>query len=601
MTENTKNKPSIKSVSKLFFQGQYHAILQIYKEHPLSLQEEDIPFLIGALSFLGKTLEAEEIFKTRDAGFSEKAKAASLFYLGIGITRKSQYLKARKIFRKNHSLYGDSENPEIAFYSFQGIAFYLYFTGRFFRCEKFATKALRLAVRAGNSHIKVLAQDLLAHTLTQTGRVYAGLELLKESHDLAKKLGNDAFASATIVSILLYEALYGHRSQTIVQDLEKCLRELEPQDSYSRSNVVLELARQKTLRGQWQSAESLLNGLAPAIFSSENRRQEINLNLRWAELAYLRGQNVLAWQFLRGANLRLDQEADKNFSVQILGLEIKILEEQQSPLAAEKKTKLLDLSRSFSSKINRNMLARRQWITEDEHSEDDHIHGLLQQIGSSSERANEVIAESGYYSWYYKRLPLKKGLNYLVLGLHKNGAVTFSLEGIHSIKLADFSQRILEVLRHGPVTKSELVEKVWGYEYHPLRHDSLVYAAMSTLRKNLGNKHIWIQTLDSGYKLIEDLTILSTLPPTASKKGLKVLEKPLSARPVDAQLNYRQLQALDYLQENRFINTRDYKALFQTTEITASRDLASLNKRGYVIRVGFGRSTQYTLAQGDRK
>ncbi|KYG70705.1 hypothetical protein AZI85_01880 [Bdellovibrio bacteriovorus] len=600
MSEITKNKTSKQRLSELFFLGHYTTILQIYKDHPLSLAEKDIPFLIGALSFLGKTLEAEEIFKTRQASFSEKEQAASLFYLGVGVARKSKYKKARRFFRENQKRFGKHDQAEISFYTYQGIAFYLYFTGQFFRSEKFATKALRLAVRAENPHIKVLAQDLLAHTLVQTGRVYSGLELLKEAHDIALRLGNDAFASATQVSILLYEATYGHRPESIVPDLEKCLNDLKPQDSYSKSNVVLELARQKTLRGLWKDAETLLNLQAPVIFSSENRRQEIVLNLRWAELAYLRGQTVLAWQYLRGANLRLNQEADKNFAIQILGLEHKILTEQNNPSALEKKKQLLELSRSFSSKINRNMLARRQWIQEKDFSEDDHIHTLLSQIGDNS--GFELIHKSGYYSWYYKCLPLQKGVNYLVLGLAKNRAVTFSTDGIEVVKLADFSARILEVLKQGPLDKAMLVEKVWGYEYHPLRHDSLVYAAMSTLRRNLGSKHTWIQTLDTGYQLEKNVNILQLRGSIGeSKNSGSMVLKSSSLRPVDAELNYRQLQALDYLQENRFLSTRQYKDLFKTTEITACRDLAALNKKGHVVRIGFGRATQYTLAQGDRK
>lgn len=596
MTENTKNNQVAGPYRKLFYQGRYSEILQSHERNPKALQEKEIPFLIGALSFLGKTFEAEEVYRHHESSFSDLAKSASLFWIGVGFTRKSNYKKARALFRRNQLSHAKNENPEIAFYAFQGVAFYLYFTGQFFRCQKFATQALRLAVRAHNSYIKFLAQDLLAHTMVQTGNVYEGIELLRGSHALAKNLQNEAFISATNVTLLLYEAQHGHRPSEIIEDLEKCLRQLTAQDSYSQSNVVLELAQQKTLRGQWSEAEELLNAQAPVIFFNENRRQEIILNLRWAEIAYLRGHNVLAWQFLRGAHLRLHQEADKNFAVQILNLEIKILEDQKSPLVESKKEELLKLSRTYSSKIHRHILARKQWISSEEDSEGDLIQSLLQQTENQPEKSLQIMEESGYFSWLYKFVPLKKGQDYIVLGTRMH--FTVSEDGVRPLHLTGVSQKILEVLRQGSLNKSELVEKVWGYEYHPLRHDSLVYAAMSALRKNLGKKYSWIQTSDSGYQLAEDLTLLYT---RSQKIAAPVPQKRAPTAFVDAQLNYRQLQALDYLQENRFLNTRQYKDLFKTTEITACRDLAALKKRGYVLQVGYGRATQYTLLQGEPK
>ena len=62
-------------------------------------------------------------------------------------------------------------------------------------------------------------------------------------------------------------------------------------------------------------------------------------------------------------------------------------------------------------------------------------------------------------------------------------------------------------------------------------------------------------------------------------------------------LNHRQIQALEYLSKERFLCTRTYRDLFTTSEITASRDLSSLKEKGHVVKVGFGRATQYTLAR----
>lgn len=587
-------------VSRLFFKGQYTHILQSYQLGPASFAAYELPFIIGALSFLGKVLEAEELYRSRHSEFSDQEKAAAIFYLGVGVMRKAKYQKARTFFKMNQDLYHKHDDPNISFYSYQGIAFYLYYTGRILRSRRYATKAFRRAVQAQDSQLKVLAQDQLAHSLIQSGRIYEGLELLREAHFLSLELDNVAFAAATKVSALLYEAEYGHRRESMLQELKDLLAEVNAQDTYSKSNIALELSRQLLLRGAWLEAEQILNSQAHFIFATQNRRQEITLNLRWADLAFQRGQFVLAWQYLRNARLRLDTQSGRALEIQILSLELKILEEHESveneKTAAETKNKLLQLSRSFGRNRDRNMLVRRKLIDPTLASGEDHIHAILSDIQERPDTSVQLVTESGYLSWFYKCVPLKRGQNYIALGLVRNHLVLFSSDGVQAHPLADFSQRILEALRHGFITKQELVERVWGYRYHPLRHDSLVYAAMSTLRKNLGTKNAWLQSLDSGYKLIDNVIIYNAV---AARQAASL---PVTLRPaVDADLNYRQLQVLDYLQGHRFISAREYKELFQTTGITASRDLASLYDKKYVVRVGHGRSTRYSLSPENRK
>lgn len=597
MPKNTMKTDIQIKLSEFFVKGQYKALVDFYNENPQALDSENLHFVIGALSFLGHTMEAEELFRVRK--LSAHASAAALFYLGVGITRKSRYKKARVYFKKNQVLYSTHPDPAVSFYSHQGIAFYLYFVGQYFRCEKYATKAFRLAVQAGQPEIKVLAQDLLAHTLIKTGQISGGLHMFQDTHKISKALGNKAFTSAIEISKLLVEAEYGHRPHTIVAELEKCFAEIDTQDNYSKTNVALELAHQRILRGEWKKAEEILNSQAPYIFAGSNRRQEITLNLRWAKIAYYRGQKVLASQFLRSASLRLHNEADKNFTIQILSMEVDLLELENSSLATEKRKELVQLQ-SFASGIHRNMLSRRNLLgsPSKQAPHEDLIHEALEKISISPESAPRLIADIGYYSWFFKCLPLKLGQNYLIAGLKKDMLVIITQEGISLGKLTGVSIKILDVLRWGPVTKNELVEHVWGYEYHPLRHDNLVYTAVSTLRKAFGSQQDWIQTLEDGYRIREDLEFLNLGKTTKIDKELnRALTAPREIQ--DPQLNFRQLQALEYLQENRFLNTRQYKDLFHTTEITASRDLAALNKKGFVLRLGFGRATQYTLPRKD--
>ena len=602
MPKNTLKNDILLNPSELFNKGQYKALVDSYNANPASVDVQHMHFVIGALSFLGHTLEAEELFKIHK--MSPQASSAALFYLGVGITRKSRYKKARAYFKKNQELYGDDKDPVIRFYSYQGIAFYLYFVGQYFRCEKYATKAFKLAVKAGIPEIKVLAQDLLAHTLIKTGQVSAGLQMFQDSYKLSKAVGNKAFTSAIEISKLLIEAEYGHRPQTIISELSNCFADLDAQDNYSKTNVALELAKQHTLRGEWKKAEEILNKQAPVIFAGANRRQEITLNLHWAKIAYYRGQKIMASQFLRSASLRLHAEADKNFAIQILSIELDLLDSKESPEALDKKNQLVALQ-SFASGIHRNMLSRRDLLDANlsPAPQEDLVHEALEKLLKISDpgSAARFIAKLGYSAWYFKCLPLKMGQNYLIAGIAKDTLTIITGEGISHGKLTGVSVKILEALRNGPVSKNDLVEMVWGYEYHPLRHDNLVYTAMSTLRKAFGTQQDWIQTLENGYRIRADLEFLNIGKAVKNEDSAPTAN--LASRPeiVDVELNFRQIQALEYLQENRFLNTRQYKDLFQTTEITASRDLAALNKKGFVLRLGHGRATQYTLSQKDSK
>ena len=595
MAENTLISNTEKNLEKLFSRGLYSQILQHYDQSVDTFPSERVDWLLGSLCFQGRTREAEEIFRERAKTLESRQHSAGLFYLGLGLTRKSRYSEARKLFRRNHELHSADSDPQIQFYIHQGVAFYLYFTGQFSRSAHFAEKSLRAAIRAHDSLGKVLAQDLLGHSLTQIGQVHRGLAQLNEARQQAQVLGHQAFVGAIEISCLLYEAEFGFRANSIVDALSKALSTLSPQDTYSRSAVALETSRQYILRGRFTAAQKILDETAPHIYAVQNRRQEIILNLRWAEIAFLQGQETAAWQFVRSAQRCLDTEVDKNFEIQILEIELKILENREPQLFAEKKARLLELSEKFASHSHRNRLVRRHWLVEAAPAEDDEIHLRLKAMEASPEKALATVLETKYYSWFFKALPLERGKNYLYLGLEKSSLTIFSQEEITHQKIPSLARRLLEALAEGSLSKAQIVERVWGYTYHPLRHDSLVYAGLSSLRKSLGAKATWILTTETGYCLSPSVQLRTPAGTTpialAPAKGIG---STLAKKFMD--LNHRQIQALEFLTQQRFICTRTYRDMFSTSEITASRDLSSLKEKG-VLKVGFGRATQYTLAR----
>lgn len=63
------------------------------------------------------------------------------------------------------------------------------------------------------------------------------------------------------------------------------------------------------------------------------------------------------------------------------------------------------------------------------------------------------------------------------------------------------------------------------------------------------------------------------------------------------ELNHRQMAILNFLKDIDFVDVSFCKAKFNTSDITASRDLRGLTELGYVRRIGKARATKYRLAQ----
>ena len=64
--------------------------------------------------------------------------------------------------------------------------------------------------------------------------------------------------------------------------------------------------------------------------------------------------------------------------------------------------------------------------------------------------------------------------------------------------------------------------------------------------------------------------------------------------PIDADLNPRQLKALDYIKQHGRITKREYVELSGKAGITASRDLKEMCQKGFLVRHGKARATYYT-------
>ena len=192
-------------VKQLFYQGNYSGVLEITLQGKDVIEGGDFSYAVGSLSFLGRIQEAEALFKANKDRIQRREKAYVYFFLALGWTRRSQYLKAKKYLILNRNLLNkESQDPEISFLIRQGISFFLHFLGRFESSLNWSEKALEPALADQDFWMRALAHDLMANNLVQVGRVHEGLQHFKLALTCSQKLKNQALIKAIEVSSLIY-------------------------------------------------------------------------------------------------------------------------------------------------------------------------------------------------------------------------------------------------------------------------------------------------------------------------------------------------------------------------------------------------------------
>ncbi len=593
-----------------FLQGDYHKTIADALGRTKLLKNSELPSLVGAYCFAGNLLEAKKLYKDSHGKLNDNEKAACRFFLGLLYTRKSQYKKAFKIFHLNlKSLKKDSDSLQ-KFYVYQGIAFYLFFLGKFQLSMKWALKSFHAAHDASDLYARSLSTDLLAHNKLRLGEVNVGLDLLKTADKLSKTIGNKSVSGAISSAELQYRAHLGYDRLEIVTILEKNFSNLVSEDNYSRGAIGLELARQYTLRGQFDFAEEVLEKITSNIYSSENRRQEIQLNLRFAENYYRLGKKSQAWNYLRAARRCLNYEVDKSFEIQINGFELKLFSDEDT---SQLKIDLINKMRDFNTIINHNILLRKKIIQDKFFNREDLYHDFLVSLNEERDPIS-VIIESKYWSLLPEKTGFDLGETGLYLDCEMNVLILFldkKIEVLNS-ELTPLDMKLLVYLLNssGVNEKAEICKYVWGYEYDPLRHDNVIYTAIRSLRKTLLSAGTWIETVDNGYrfsnerkfKIIKRAQYIDKGHYGTTQDSQNSQEESLAFATslLSSGLNYRQVKALDYLKVHEYLDVVTYQKLYQVSDVTASRDLRDLKKCGFMVSIGKARATKYLLASVER-
>ncbi len=605
---------SLDHLTICFYQGKYKDVLNVIGQSPLTPSDSNFlqkTFLqVACMIFLGLFREAQILFEQ-----SLLKKRTSLlfrvrcqFYLGIGCVRKSDYKSAINYFLQNLRILksdrsGESKN-EIKFYAYQGSAFFHFFCGQFKKTLYLTNKSYAFAYKENFKYGQVLSLDLLGHSLCQIGSVNRGLREIKNAIIIAREIGNGGITTALQVSLFKYKAQFGVNLENTIKDLSKAIQWLKPQDTYSQSELYLELIRQLTLRGKGTEAKNILEKVGHLIYQQQNKRHYATFNLRCAHLLLLNGDKQAALALATTLKSNLDPKIDIVILCQTLGLVEKINASFVNgvPTKAEfpsQPTHILDSRIRF-----RNTRHNTFSINTGE----DPLGDIIDSIYTNKVDILYQIKSLGLWGLAPIILRIPIGKSGIYLGPSRGELILFNGADIEWPDKG-ITQPIKNLILNlkGPHFKSkeELIQKVWGYTYNPIYHDKLLYATIGKLRNILGKNSNWIEWSSDGYKISDSILVFfsdeigtkETNPEILLQDSAKSFKKQKKAQTKKVDLNIRQYKLLTTMKDGDFINVRQYAKQYKICTMTACRDLTYLHQQGQVLRIGKGRATVYRLPE----
>ncbi len=591
-----------KSVATLFFTGEHREVAERTFDSPSPVFTlDEFPYVIGALVMLGRIDEAETAYALKENPLTPAQRVACRFFLGIGFCRHSFYAKSRRYFALNAHEWRQSNDLISQFYRYQGLGFYHYFAGSIKKALHNAEKSFEAALGAGFLYGRAFASDLKGHTLVLTGEVGRGMKTLELAEHLASQLGAHWLKETIQSSLLSYRARFGLDHNETIEKLKTKISSLSKQDSYTQSMLLLNLSEEHLRRGEIESAKEVLNECCRIVYSTQNRRHAATLNLRYAYLHYLEGEPHLSLNLIRNALTQIDISVDILLELRLRGFEKKLASEMKLEVCEKKLGAHVNkLTQKVGEAVATRIYTREQFpeAVPVRYGEDP-VGDLQDLIRRDPKNASEAIVKMGYFGLLSEVLPVNRGERVLYLELEPGSLTVFDKGTVahYPDAISKSLRNFLLELHKGTKTKEELIEGIWKYRYHSLRHDALIYSTVAKLRKVLASRSHWIEASDAGYQLRADVKVLAHHLRMAAPTAM-VIEPLINDMPDEeisvSGLNHRQYGILKYLVANDFIDTATCCELFSTSEITASRDLSDLLRLGHLERLGKGRATRYT-------
>lgn len=593
----------------MFFSGKHTDVLRASIDSAEGdFAQDDTYVVVGALVFGGRQDEAMSLARTYDRMISQPSRtitetdtrslAASRFFLLVGECRAGRYGAAEELARKNLAFYR-SQDPRTRYFVQQGLGILRYFTGRIALAARHAAKARLFALDGRFSYGRMLALDLLGHSLTQTGQVHAGLAILEQAAELASAIGLAELAATTRSSIVAYRARFGVGAEDSVALLGRQLEQIGEADRYSRRLVLTELARIYAIRGEATLAFEKLERATEIALPDGDRRARVRLELSRAIAAGLREGEAAALSFVDSARRLIEKDNDPALDVEVIWTEYVVCPERFHNID---RVLLARLARDTGIARAAIMSNAAVGVPLDPREDLEDAYATL--------LAN-IRRPDGSLSALFSRHHL--GLLPLALGLAPSrrvyvdtGRGTLSVESDGDVFTGELPGNtvvaLLCAIASGAQTKENLIQKVWKLNvYRPEKHDAVVHTAISRLRNALGARGTWVRATDAGYALADGVSVAfieGRNVRTITQEEMTMGEPDIGAslpprKPHDTD---RKEAILRLVGSNGAIATKEVAEELKISEMTAFRLLSAMTGSGLLARVGQGRGTRYRLA-----
>ncbi len=577
----------------LFVRGDHAALLAETLDRPdFRRPDEGLALIIGSLCFIGRLSEAQTLLGIWRPWLPTDELAAALAYVAIASARQGALQACLPKLRELGSLMRLAPSPLVVFFRSQAMAFYNWRRHRLPLALHFAEQALAAAFQAEFFFGRALATDMMGHLQINLGQIQKGMASLEKSHQYFSSLGNCQHVHVIETALLGYQLEYKPFGADSLAHLRQRMSQLSADsNNYSLSFLYLELAHQLGLRGDLPGAALALDEAGSLIQRFGHRRHQGLLLFRKAYLAHLNGRDQTTLQSLDDLLIFAERDRDERLLIKVKGLQAFLKNPSQGTSKADDQA-FRKFGYAMAMRMDRRKSGQKQSAEWAQDAMGDFMDSLESQDLGDLEKIQQIL-KSGLLSFLFRFLPVARQDRVLYFDLEPQSLFIFDQGEIQKAEgaITPQMQKFVRLLVDGPKTKAALVEGIWDYSYHPLRHDQLIYGLVYRLRLVLCEREDWIQALGEGYALRPDIQVnffqlYGNLPlPT----------KELEPHPSTVDLNIRQLKILQYLQQHDTVDLQTCVELFQTSKVTASRDLSQMTEKGVLQRTGKGRNTCYGL------
>jgi hypothetical protein len=561
------------------------------------LNPEDIPWVIGALTLVGRNMEADGLLQRWIPHMTPAQLIAARCFLGSGFCREGRDDLSRKIFLSNlRDAWAVGDSRSLCF-AYQGLGFYRYRQGRLHAARIWAQAGVKQAIAAEFDYGYVLTMELLGHSQLNLGLIHSGFRTLSMARKRAQSFGSGALLQAMNHSLVMYRSAYGvvRHSDEIVTVLQETITRSSYEDSYTQASLNLELSRVLLLRGQLRRSKILLERTSELVYRIDNPNLEMNHNLHLAHILRKQGETHQALSLVRAARHRAQARSDLRQHVRALGFEAQLLGEMGRASEQQALIPHIEaLTRRWGSLIGWRTLQRMRGIPGTfSRPGDDPLGDLVDQVKFYPATALQDVVRTGWLGFLPNVLGLRPHEHALVFDVEP-GSVTIIDRGevIHKTEgCSGLMRKLIKWLAKGESAKDRLTASLWGRSYDPARHDKQIYGLIAKTRRFLGAYGEWIEASESGYRLRPQIRVLTQ--DLRAPQSLSLQQRADDGQETLPALNVRQATVLSWMRAGEIVEPKAIVDRLKVSDATASRDLAKLLELGLAYRMGKGRTTRY--------